>query len=73
MTADYDEHVCEPGERIHVCTEDEWNAEVERQAQRLFGISREEFIRRWQTGEYSWSHDHPEHSKIVHVAMLLGY
>ncbi|HLL68645.1 MAG TPA: hypothetical protein VK453_23455 [Micromonosporaceae bacterium] len=40
---------------------------VEREAQRNFGMSAEEFARRWRAGEYR-GHDDP---KVTRVAMLL--
>ena len=40
------------------------------QAQSLLGISAEEFIRRWDAGEYS---DDPDRPEVMRVASLLGF
>lgn len=39
------------------------------QAQSLLGISAEEFIRRWDAGEYS---DDPDRPELMRVASLIG-
>ena len=39
------------------------------QAQSLLGISAEEFLRRWDAGEYS---DDPDRPEIMRVASLTG-
>ncbi len=41
------------------------------QARKALGISGEEFLRRWDAGEYDAIFDDPDHPEIVELAMLL--
>jgi hypothetical protein len=45
--------------------------EFDRRARRLMNISGEEFVRRWEAGEFRDRLDHPEHPEILELVMLL--
>lgn len=55
---------------IHYLTPDEAWQMFDDNAQRLLGISGEEFVRRWEAGEYYHNDDMPNHSAIISVAMM---
>ncbi len=45
--------------------------EFDRRARRLMNMSGEEFVRRWEAGEFRDKLDHPEHPEILDLVMLL--
>ncbi len=47
-----------------------WRRFVDDKARSLLGISGEEFLRRWDAGEYDAIADDPAHSDIMYLAML---
>jgi hypothetical protein len=53
--------------QIHLATEEEWQALVDRAARYYLGISGDEFVRAWERGEFE-NADRPE---VLRVAMLL--
>jgi hypothetical protein len=52
---------------------DECRALFDREAQRLLGISGEEFVRRWDAGEYKDTPDTPEGRQVMRVEFLLPF
>jgi len=56
---------------IHDLTEEEAWQIFEDYAQYYRGISGEEFLRRWDAGEYYHNDDMPNHNAIISVAMML--
>ena len=54
--------------QVRMLDRDEWMTLVDRVARRELGISGEEFIRRWEAGEYGDPDERPE---VMRVAMLL--
>lgn len=61
-------------EGIHIVTSDEeaWDL-FDQNARREVGISGEEFLRRWDNGEYQSIQDDREGRKVMRVAMLLPF
>ena len=53
--------------------EEESRAFFDAQAQRLMGISGEEFIRRYDAGEFEDAPDDAEHHGITELVMLLPF
>jgi len=49
---------------------EEERAFFDRQARTLLGIGGEEFVRRWDAGEYDEIADDPAHSDVMYLAML---
>lgn len=49
-------------------SEAEWNDLIDKRAQYYLGISGEEFVRRWQAGEF----ENPDRPEVIHVGMMLG-
>lgn len=60
-------------EGIHFATPEEGRAIFERQAQRTLGISGEEFLRRWDNGEYQPVPDDTEGRKIARMSMMISF
>lgn len=58
------------GMRAHEVTSEEGRQILDRAARRRLQISGEEFVRRWDAGEYVGKADHPE---VARVAMLLPF
>jgi len=57
------------GVPVRELSDEEWYQQVfERQAQRLFGMSGEEFARAYHSGQLD---DHPNHTDVEYVAMLM--
>lgn len=46
---------------------------LDRQARKLLGISGDEFLRRWDSGEYRAIADDPDHPEIRRLAMLIPF
>ena len=53
---------------IVAATDEEWAHVVDQAARHFLGISGEEFVRRWQAGEFAADADRPE---VMSVASLL--
>lgn len=54
-------------DRVHHMTAEEGMAMLDREAERLLGISGEEFIQRWESGQYD---DQPETPAIIRLALM---
>lgn len=52
---------------------DESHAHFDRQAQRLLGISGEEFLRRYDAGEYATPQDDRQQRAVMKLAMLAPF
>lgn len=60
------------GERVHWITPEEGREIFEREAQRSLNMSGEEFLRKWDAGEFDPLIDDPKyHTKIISVYMLM--
>lgn len=57
---------------VEVLTAEELRVVADRRCNASFGFGLPEFLEKWESGELHWGHDHPDHTKIVHIAMLLG-
>ncbi|HET8522634.1 MAG TPA: hypothetical protein VFL82_05325 [Thermomicrobiales bacterium] len=57
---------------IQWLTEEEANAYFDESAREMLGMSGEEFIRRWNAGEWAGIADTPEHRDKLYLAMLVG-
>lgn len=55
------------GPELHMMTKDEARQMFERQAQRWLGMNGEEFLRRWESGQY----DETDDSRVLQVALLV--
>jgi hypothetical protein len=58
---------------VHVLTRDEAIALFERDARRDLGISGEEFLRRWDAGEYQPVPDTVEGRAIERIAVMIPF
>ena len=58
----------EHGDRIHVLDHKQGKAVLDRQARRYFGLSGEEFVQAWRSGELD---AHPDQSTVTYVALLI--
>jgi hypothetical protein len=56
---------------VRFVTPEEGRAIFDEEARRVMGMSGEEFIRRWQAGEYKEIADTAGHLHIMHLAMLI--
>lgn len=52
---------------------DEGRELFDRQARRLLGMSGEDFIHRWDAGEFTAAYDDPDHPEVMEVASLLPF
>lgn len=66
-------HPIESDEPSWLMPPDEARAFFEREVQRLVGMSGDEFIRRYEAGEYAEIEDVPENWNIFRAAMLIGF
>ena len=60
-------------EGIYFPSPEEARELFEREAQRLFGISGDEFLRRWDSGEYGPIPDTPEGRKLDRMYGLISF
>ncbi|MBA3450077.1 MAG: hypothetical protein H0T18_02560 [Chloroflexia bacterium] len=60
-------------EGIHFVTPEEGRAMFDREAQKTLGISGEEFLRRWDSGEYRPVPDDTEGRKFGRLAMMIPF
>jgi hypothetical protein len=58
---------------VHVTTDEEGRALFDRQAQKALSISGNEFLRRWDGGEYRHVRDNAEGRKVRRLAMLIPF
>jgi hypothetical protein len=58
---------------IRFLEDEESRAFFDAQAHRLMGISGEDFIRRYDAGEYEDTPDDPQHHGITELVMLLPF
>jgi hypothetical protein len=65
------EHDEIPG--IHFATPEEGRALFDFQARKLLGISGDEFLQRWDRGEYRPVPDTPDGWKVGHLVMLIPF
>ena len=56
--------------QIRFLTPDEGRAFFDEQARKLLGISGEEFLRRWDAGEFDAIADDPDHPEIMELHMI---
>ena len=47
--------------------------DVKKEAQRMLGISGEEFLRRWDAGDYRDLPDTPEHWNVLRLSFLIAF
>ena len=59
--------------QIQWLTDEEAHAAFEEEARRVMGMSGEEFIRRWDAGEYDEIADSAGYRHIMHLAMLIPW
>ncbi len=57
---------------IRWLNEEEARALFDQQAHALLGISGDEFLRRWDAGEYRGIEDDIEHDEVHHMATLMS-
>lgn len=58
---------------VHVCTEEEGLVIFDEQARKELGISGEEFLRRWDAGEYQPVPDTTEGRRVGRLVMLMPF
>jgi hypothetical protein len=58
---------------VRELSQDEGRELFDYQARKLLGISGEEFLRRWDAGEYCGLADDMDHPEIMHLAMLRSF
>ncbi|MGH2616767.1 MAG: hypothetical protein ACRDJC_16150 [Thermomicrobiales bacterium] len=58
---------------VYFPTPEEARAIFDREAQRTLGISGEEFLRRWDNGEYQPVPDDTEGRKIARMSMMISF
>lgn len=54
-------------------TEEEGHRLFDNKAQQLLGVSGNEFLRRWDAGEYDAVADDPDHHEIMQLAALIPF
>lgn len=58
---------------VPVFTREQRRAFFDAETRRLLGISGEEFVRRWDRGEYETVADDPSHPEVMRLASLLPF
>ena len=58
---------------IQWLSDDEARTFFDEQALALVGLSGEEFLRRWDAGEYDAVADDPEHPEVMRLAALIPF
>lgn len=61
----------EPETAIRWLSDEEARADFDAQARRWLGISGDEFLRRWDAGEYRGVADDADHPHVMSIAMLI--
>jgi hypothetical protein len=57
-------------EQVHVCTPEEWWEIIEGQTRQHFGMSADEWVRKFMAGEFG---DIDDNREVVGIAMLLPF
>lgn len=65
--------VAAPGKEKTILSADEAHAFFDQKAEALLGISGQEFLRRWDAGEYQNLPESPETRDIMFLAMLIPF
>jgi hypothetical protein len=58
---------------VDLVTPEEGHALFDRRARKLLNISGEEFLRRWDAGEYRQIHDNAEGRKVGELVMMMPF
>ncbi len=58
---------------VHIATAREGKELFDHQAKKTLGISGDEFLKRWDAGEYRGLNDAPEGRKVRRLVMLLPF
>ena len=58
---------------IRWLSDEEARAEFDAQSRKLLGISGEEFLRRWDAGEYRGIEDDADHPNVILMAVLIPF
>ena len=58
---------------VRFLSREEGRALFDQRARNLLGISGDEFLRRWDAGEYDAMVDDPDHPEIVDLVMLRSF
>ena len=58
---------------VHRATVEEGKQLFDYQARKELGISGDEFLRRWDAGEFDAIADDPDHPEIMELAMLIPF
>jgi hypothetical protein len=58
---------------IRWLTDEEARAVFDQEARELMGISGDEFIRRWDAGDFDDIADHPDHPEVMRLAMPMSF
>lgn len=59
--------------RVHYLSREEGRALFDAQAREQMGMSGDEFIRRWEAGEFDAVIDGPDHNKLMDLALLMPF
>jgi hypothetical protein len=59
--------------RPEVMSREEARRFFDEQARALVGLSGDEFLRRWDAGEYADVADDPAHAQMMYLAMLIPF
>lgn len=59
--------------RLRWLSPEEGRRFFDEQAHKLLGVSGEEFLRRWDAGEYDSTADDPDHPQVMRLAMLIPF
>lgn len=65
--------VHEHGTRVEYATPEQARELFDSQARKLLGISGEEFLARWDAGEYRDVADGPDHRALMRLVMLIPF
>jgi hypothetical protein len=60
-------------EQAQLLTLEERRTFFDEQARALVGMSGDEFLRRWDAGEFEACADDPEHPEVMHLALLIPF
>lgn len=63
----------EPIEGVQIVSAAEAREVFDYQARRLMGMSGEEFLRRWDEGEFRELFDKRGHENLTHLVMMMGF
>jgi hypothetical protein len=60
-------------ERIELLSPEDARALFDEQARKTLGIAGDEFIRRWDAGEFDGIADDPDRPEIMRLAMMISF